>query len=255
MKKNELKVGEEYAAFRQAEHRSQRSYSFDKPMRVKLIELGGELSDTFVARSTVYKDGAAAGTKDNEQTVKVNGIIAEIIGDPIVATVPDVTRSTHGRTKALIPAYAVEKLYRSYGSDEPEIGSHERSYQRVALENAGCFLMTWAQWEAKQVAEKKREEKSKREHEEQVAREAANDPAMRAKLQAMVDALVERGLEVDARHGLPPGRPDPWYDAATRRATHVGAARPDLQLRRQAHAHPGQEDVDGLLAELLGVEA
>lgn len=206
MQKKSLKVGEEYAVFRRPSDTRRyndgyRSYNRGTPMRAKLVAIEGEISDTFTIRTTVYnaEQNKNVGTKDVEQTVSVKGIVVELLDEPFVAQrVPDVARVDTGysRNHPLVPAFAISAPYRSYGSDEPEVGTHERSYTSIVLQNAGCFLSTWAEYEAEEIRHAEAKEKRKEEMVAQVASEKRRNPVNRQHLAALISYLTARGFNV-----------------------------------------------------------
>jgi len=205
MRKQDLKVGEEYAAYLNPST-ARRNWGRGKPHRVRLIALEGEIRDTFTVRTWEgERDERTPGTK--EVTGFTKGILVEWLGDePVTRHVPEIAgswsapyRYSTGRRDAvyLTPADGLSGLRH----DDPEadtVESKDRTYGRVCLENAGCFVQTWAEQLAEDKAEVEYKEERRKRQQAQWEEEARLDAPRREKLAELIDRLTSMGYEVRA---------------------------------------------------------
>ena len=168
MRKTELKIGETYACT----SRPQRGRYGWKPFKATLVALSG--TQIVKEQKTVRKDGEVY-----VDTTKRTGIMVEL-AEPI----------ERKRDEYI--------LGRGYGPVSPEaqavLKAHEGAKVTdvvtvVALENAGCFVSTWAEYEAEQKRKKQLE----------TARALQMDKERKAE-EAEADDAEERVLQ--ARHKL-----------------------------------------------------
>ena len=195
MKRSELKVGETYAVFGTpgaARRYMNRSYYYDKPFKATVIALDG----TLVVRE--YQEISRSNGQLFDRQVTASGIIVEVA--PFKRETPKFQ---------LMSGYSdmpprVAKFWDKV-ADEKTI----ETVTQIALENAGCFVSTWAEYE-RQVAEQEAWDARRiEEMRQQKARETEQAPvherrvlAARVKLAEVFGDMTDRAKrEPDYRYG------------------------------------------------------
>lgn len=171
MKKSDLVVGVEYACFTRP-GASKRRYSYETPFRAKLIDVN------FVEQRWVRSGG-------------YDGLYAKraVSGIAVDTGTPVTVKATLGLVdKDKNPVYIDQG--RGYGKRR-KTREKTYTYDYLLLENAGCFLSTWAEYEAAEAERKSAEQARKdRDLAEREARTAA-EPKVGARLKAITARLVE----------------------------------------------------------------
>lgn len=264
MRKQDLKVGEEYAAYLNPST-ARRNWGRGKPHRVRLIALEGEIRDTFTVR-TWEGEERTPGTK--EITGFTKGILVEWLDDePVTRHVPEIAgswsapyRYSSGRRDAvyLTPADGLSGL-RHNDPEADTVESKDRTYGRVCLENAGCFVQTWAEQLAEDKAEVEAKEERRKRQQAQWEEEARLDAPRREKLAELIDRLTSMGYEVRADFLYSDERQqDPWqYDVyrPSGDGTHTFAFRLDPNYSSQdklLYVEVEKMNTDVLVELLLG---
>ena len=187
MRKSDLKVGEEYAVFfSPSEARS--SYRRSEPVKAKLVEIGGEIVETF---KVVGGARFSYSRHDNpqERRLVLRGMIVEL-AEPVkrgkISPSGEYVTTGYGRGYSeFVPVEEYE------GEGE---GVEPRMVTRVALENGGCFVSTWAEYEQEKAdsvrAKIQREEQAKLEL--KLAR--AREPELLNTLNGVISSMKQRGF-------------------------------------------------------------
>ncbi len=183
MKKTELKVGEEYAVLLSPgavrRFTNGRHYSSDKPLRVKLLAVD--------AVENLWDRGGFGGTTYSKRNVKGHKVTI-----PTNSDFSPTLRITIYKT-ALEPSLTRQEVVKGYSGTPTNMVQADWTRDFLLLENAGCFISTWAKYEQDIEDTKKMKE---RHAEEARAKRLANDakaPAMEAKLERVLAKLAEHG--------------------------------------------------------------
>jgi hypothetical protein len=198
MRKQDLEIGVEYAVFTKPSASRRSRWYRGKPMRAKLIAIEGEVTDTFeITEHTYDLDTKQSEIKSEPTVVGTKGIVVELLDTKFEREVPEVGRVSHryGNDHYLTPAHRIQHPGR-YGWPE-FLKSKKRSYSTIALENAGCFYMTWADYEAEVAEEEAAHAESRKRMRESLDHNNERDPARRAMLSKLLQLLRDRGFEVD----------------------------------------------------------
>jgi hypothetical protein len=193
MKKTELKVGEEYAVFLSPgtarRFNNDRRYFSGTPLRVTLLEVG--------AVEGVWDRGSFSSTHSYK---KMDGMKVTIPSnaeenDAAAATVPiTIYESSAELAKSLGLKIAPKEKNPNAWNRGMRSATWTRDF--LLLENAGCFVSTWADYEAREKANADATvERAARDKAEREANDAAA-PAIEAKLQRVLARLADFG-EVD----------------------------------------------------------
>ena len=196
MRKNDLKVGETYAVH-MSPTTARRKWGVNKPLKATLVAVQGEVAETlnvvgFSSYGKVKPFGE--GWAEKAKTVSEQGIVVEL-AEPV-------------RRGYVSPSGRYVESggygYRSRASYDPaeryeqdEFKGEPNMVTRIVLENGGCFVSTWADWEAEQAEQKAAKERRKDAAARALAQAQENAPKVQATLDRLTQLLGERGFSVE----------------------------------------------------------
>lgn len=182
MKIKDLKVGEEYACFMRPSE-ARRRYRYSKPFRARLVDTA------FSEVRWVHRSTSWHGSYSEERTV---GGIAVDTGKKVFVKAEIPQRLKDGKFKMSKP--------NNYGSRHIITKPEQFSYDYVVLENAGCFLMPWAEWEAQEKARKEADDRHARLAKAQREKIQAESSTVEARVDVVLARLAElAGPEAEVR--------------------------------------------------------
>ncbi len=197
MKKTELKVGEEYAVFGSPgavrRHMNSNYYGgVDQPMRVKLLAI--DAVEDWYERGSYSSYWSASRTRGHKVSLPTNS------GDHFSGKVMRITLS-----KSVLSGGVPDDLSNledlvGYAGGKTNTLQADWTRTFLMLENAGCFVSTWAEYERK-VAEYKA--MKARHADERAAKERKADadaPEKAARLERVLAKLAQTG-DVKERNG------------------------------------------------------
>lgn len=205
MRKQDLKVGVEYAVHLNPTKARSR-YGRDKPLKATVVEVDGtvERKLTVVGYSgsygpwTDYRGEREPGqTIPHERVLKEHGVVVELAEPVQKGTLSPSGQYVENRYSGFRP---VEE----YEQDDFE--AEARMVTRVALKNGGCFVSTWADYEADQKDAARYEQERVEKEARDLAFAQAQEPIVEAKLESVLDAFRAAGYTVTEQY------PYAWRD-------------------------------------------
>lgn len=177
MKKSELVIGEEYACVRTpGVARSRHNYGA-QPFKARLVSLDFA-EDRYEPASGYY---SSSPWRERRQV----GIAVDT-GEKVVAEaqIGVTKRDAKGKVERVMAKDG-------YGGLQQKLRTKKFSYDYVILENGGCFLSTWAEYEAEEKAEAECVAARERSKNAEAKRLSENDPAVRVRVEGIVARLKE----------------------------------------------------------------
>lgn len=191
MRKTDLKVGEEYAVVMRPQ-RGRSRYNRATPIRATLVNPGGRVERTV---KVFARDPKTRKLTDAvEEAVSFEKGIVVKLAEPRERSVPKVYDGVRADGTA----------YRSFGysADGNKREMEKIVETEIALENAGCFVSTWADYQAELIREAEAKVAREKHEAEDFEKARQGEPAVRDRLDALVAMLRARGFAVELEeHG------------------------------------------------------
>lgn len=198
MRKNELKPGVEYACVSRPVRGRERNPA--KPFKATLIDVDFR-EQRYESRSAHYGNQYILSEKVVYGIAVDTGSKVYIKGD-----LPVLDAKGHHQHREETDKRGNVLRKRTI------VKSAQFEYDYVVLENAGCFLMTWQEWEAEQVAQAEMKARHERERQEKEDARVEAEAGIKARVDAVLEVLGRVGpVKIATDEWRRDGKPDDFY--------------------------------------------